>query len=98
MARYLLAALESMSALLFLGFALVVGLLARAIMPGRQTLSWPATLLLGVAGSLTGAIVGAILTSANRELLFDTPSMTGSVIGALIALGIGEATRSRALV
>ena len=39
-----------MSILLFVVFGLVVGLLARAIMPGKQPMGWVATALLGIAG------------------------------------------------
>ena len=87
-----------MSILLFLVFGLVVGLLARAIMPGSQKMGWLGTMLLGVVGSFVGGFIGALLTSSNRVLDFNTAGLIGSVIGALIALAIGEASRTRALV
>jgi uncharacterized membrane protein YeaQ/YmgE (transglycosylase-associated protein family) len=83
----------------FLTFGLVVGLMARAILPGRQTLGWLATTLLGVFGAYLGGFIGALLTSTNHAIEFDTPSLIGSVLGALAALALGEASRSlRALV
>ena len=49
-----------MSILLFLVFGLVVGLIARAIMPGDQRLGWIATTILGVIGSLLGGFVAQL--------------------------------------
>jgi uncharacterized membrane protein YeaQ/YmgE (transglycosylase-associated protein family) len=40
---------------------LVIGALARLVLPGRQTIGWPATILFGIGGSLTGAIVANVL-------------------------------------
>lgn len=84
-----------MSVLLFLVFGVVVGFLARAIMPGPQRMGWLATTLVGIAGSLIGGFVGALLTSTNRVLDFDTAGLFGSVLGALLALAIGEAGLTR---
>ena len=47
--------------LTFLGFllmGLVIGLLARFLVPGRDPMSLPATLLLGVVGSILGGVIG----------------------------------------
>lgn len=74
-----------MNIILFLLFGLVVGFLARAIMPGRQAMSLPMTLLLGVAGSFVGGFIGALVTS-KRVLDFNTAGIIGSVLGALLLL------------
>ena len=64
---------------------LVVGLIARAVMPGEQKLGWIMTAVLGVAGSL-------VATYAGRALgLYSAGSAAGwiaSVIGAIILLVI----------
>lgn len=86
-----------MSIILFLVFGLVVGFLARAIMPGSQKMGWLATMLLGVVGSFIGGFLGALITSS-RVLDFNTAGIIGSLIGALIALAIGGGRRSRAIV
>jgi uncharacterized membrane protein YeaQ/YmgE (transglycosylase-associated protein family) len=86
-----------MSVLLFLVFGLVVGLLARALMPGNQKMGWLATMLLGVFGSFIGGFIGAVLTSSNRVLDFNTAGLIGSVIGAMITLAVGEAAHTREL-
>ncbi len=43
---------------IFIG--LIVGLLARFLKPGDDSMGWIMTILLGIAGSL-GALVGAII-------------------------------------
>lgn len=62
----------------FIVFGLVVGVLARLIVPGRQHLSLVMTLLLGLIGSVVGGVVAnAIGTGDIFELNF---------IGALVAI------------
>ena len=51
-----------MSIILFLLFGLIVGALARFIVPGRSgSGGWAVSMLLGVAGSLVGALLGRAL-------------------------------------
>ena len=50
-----------MHIILFLIFGLVVGALARFIVPGRESGGWLTSLLLGVVGSFVGAFVGRAL-------------------------------------
>ena len=40
---------------------LVVGLLARALLPGEQKLGWILTIALGIAGSVVAGLVGQAL-------------------------------------
>jgi uncharacterized membrane protein YeaQ/YmgE (transglycosylase-associated protein family) len=47
-----------MNVIVFLIFGLVVGALARFIVPGRESGGWLVSLVLGVAGSFAGAFVG----------------------------------------
>jgi uncharacterized membrane protein YeaQ/YmgE (transglycosylase-associated protein family) len=88
-----------MGILLFLVFGVVVGFLARAVMPGTQKMGLVATMLLGIVGSFIGGFIGALLTD-NRVLDFNTAGLIGSVIGALIALAVagGMSGRGRAVV
>jgi uncharacterized membrane protein YeaQ/YmgE (transglycosylase-associated protein family) len=85
---------EPVSIILFLLFGLLVGFLARAIMPGRQSMGIVATLLLGVAGSFLGGFVVALFTH-RRVLEFNTAGFIGSVLGALVVLFIYERVISR---
>jgi uncharacterized membrane protein YeaQ/YmgE (transglycosylase-associated protein family) len=74
-----------MGILLFLVFGLVVGLLARAIMPGTQSMGLIATALLGVAGSFVGGFLVSLITN-NRVTDLNTAGIIGSIIGALLVL------------
>lgn len=88
-----------MNIILFLVFGLVVGFIARAVMPGSQKMSMLATMLLGVVGSFVGGFIAALITNT-RVLDFNTAGIIGSVIGSLIALAIagGMFTRGRATI
>jgi uncharacterized membrane protein YeaQ/YmgE (transglycosylase-associated protein family) len=62
----------------FIVFGLVVGVLARLIVPGRQELSILMTILLGVIGSVIGGVVAnALGTGDILELNF---------LGAVVAI------------
>jgi uncharacterized membrane protein YeaQ/YmgE (transglycosylase-associated protein family) len=82
-----------MSLVLFIVFGLVVGLLARALMPGRQSMGLIMTTVLGVVGSLIGGFFGSLI-SGEDLLRLHPAGIIGSVIGALIVLAIaGSAGR-----
>ena len=82
----------------FVIFGLIIGFLARAIMPGRQSMGWIATALLGIAGSFIGGFLAALVTSS-RVTDLNTAGVIGSIIGSLVLLAImGRVGRGRALV
>jgi uncharacterized membrane protein YeaQ/YmgE (transglycosylase-associated protein family) len=64
---------------------LVAGFLARAVVPGRQSMSVLQTILLGVAGSFVGGFLGWILLGRGDGFI-QPSSWIGSVIGAVIVL------------
>ena len=74
-----------MSILLFIVFGLVVGLIARAVLPGRQSMGLLATSLLGIAGSFLGGFIVSLLTH-NRVLDLNTSGIIGSIVGAMLLL------------
>jgi uncharacterized membrane protein YeaQ/YmgE (transglycosylase-associated protein family) len=83
-----------MSILLFLVFGLVIGLLARAIMPGRQSMGILATMVIGIVGSFLGGVFGNLL--GHRPLFDMHPSgFIGSLIGALVVLALVSAVVHR---
>jgi uncharacterized membrane protein YeaQ/YmgE (transglycosylase-associated protein family) len=76
----------------FLIFGLVIGLIARALMPGRQSIGIVLTALLGMAGSLLGGFLG-ILLFGGRPGEPVAAGWIGSILGALLLLGIFASTR-----
>lgn len=76
-------------------FGLVVGFIARAVVPGAQPMSLPATVLLGVAGSFIGGLVGNLL-AGYPPLHLHAAGFIGSVLGAILVLVVMTfATRRR---
>jgi uncharacterized membrane protein YeaQ/YmgE (transglycosylase-associated protein family) len=72
----------------FLVFGLVVGVLARLLVPGRQHLGIVMTLLLGVVGSLIGgAVASALGTGDMWELNFIGAVVAILAAAALIVIG-----------
>jgi uncharacterized membrane protein YeaQ/YmgE (transglycosylase-associated protein family) len=87
-----------MSIILFVVFGLIVGLLARAVLPGRQSMGLFMTAILGIAGSFIGGFVGSLLTDS-RVTDFNTAGVIGSVLGALVLLVlVGRFSRGTATV
>lgn len=76
-------------------FGLVVGFIARAVVPGAQPMSIPGTILLGVAGSFIGGLVGNLL-AGNLALQIHAAGFIGSILGAILVLVVMMfATRRR---
>jgi uncharacterized membrane protein YeaQ/YmgE (transglycosylase-associated protein family) len=68
----------------WLVFGLVVGFIARALVPGRDDIGVFRTIALGVLGSVLGGLVFGLMTVGIRG--FQPAGWIGSVIGAVIAL------------
>jgi uncharacterized membrane protein YeaQ/YmgE (transglycosylase-associated protein family) len=78
-----------MSLLLFIVFGFIVGLLARAVMPGRQKMGMIVTTLLGIAGSFVGGLIASLISGDNvADSRLSTAGLIGSVIGAVILLAL----------
>lgn len=76
---------------------LVVGLIARAIVPGKQAMGWIATALLGIVGGYVGGTLGSVVFAPHKFTI--TPpiehSFLGALVGAVILLLIYKAVTSR---
>ena len=76
---------------------LIVGALARLIMPGRDAMGTLATILLGIAGSIIGGVISwAIWGNANGR--FQPAGFILSLIGAILLLWIYRMAKSRSAV
>ncbi|SDS46571.1 Uncharacterized membrane protein YeaQ/YmgE, transglycosylase-associated protein family [Friedmanniella luteola] len=75
---------------------LIAGFIARAVVPGRQSLSILQTILLGIVGSFVGGFLGKLIFGRDSGEGFVQPSSwIGSIIGAIIVLVIYLAIKRR---
>lgn len=85
-----------MSVILFLVMGLVVGALARLIVPGKERGGWVVSMLLGVAGALLGGLVGRALGFYREG---ESAGFLMSLIGAVVVVFAYSAfSRRRAMV
>ena len=75
-----------MGILAFIVIGLLAGLIARAIMPGNQSMGLVATTLLGMVGSLVGGLVGSLFSRTGRIFDLHPSGLIFSVLGALLVL------------
>ena len=84
-------------------FGLIAGIIAKAIMPGRDPGGAIVTILLGIAGSIVGGFVGRALFGYGRTGTGDISepgtimSMVFAVIGAIVLLAGYRLIRGRSL-
>jgi len=82
--------------LYLLVIGLVAGFIARAVVPGDDSMSIGATILLGIVGSFVGGFLGYVLTHHDsNDGAFQASGIIGSIVGAIIALLIYRAVRGR---
>lgn len=80
--------------LLVLGF--VFGLIARAVVPGDDSMSLLQTWALGVGGSLLGGFLGAVIFGFDSDDgALQAGGLIGSIIGSILLLLIVRVIRSR---
>ena len=66
----------------------IIGLLARAVMPGAQHLGFIVTTLLGIGGSIVGGLIGRLFSNPEPGSTFHPAGLIMSIIGAIILLFI----------
>ncbi|MET0901904.1 MAG: GlsB/YeaQ/YmgE family stress response membrane protein [Acidimicrobiales bacterium] len=75
---------------------LIAGFLARALVPGDDSMSIAATIGLGIVGSFVGGFLADVLFRSDAEDRGLSPAgIIGSIIGAVIVLLIYNATTNR---
>ena len=72
---------------------LVAGLIARAVVPGKQDLGILATLALGLVGSVVGNLVAGLVRDG--EVQFDLGGWWASILGAVLVLALYVAVAGR---
>lgn len=83
-------------------FGFIVGLIARAIVPGRQHMGFIATTLLGIIGSVIGGLVASAIQGGGSLADWHSAGWIGSIIGAIVLVfvagGLFTGSRRRATV
>ena len=85
-----------MGLIAFLIVGLIAGFIARALVPGPDSMGWLGTMVLGIIGSFVGGTLAALLFGGTLDI--SASGIIGSVVGAIIVLLIwramgGERTR-----
>src|SRR6266480_3505598 len=73
-------------------FGLIVGAVAKLLMPGRDPGGWIVTIVLGIAGALVGGFLGRALGWYGPN---DAAGFLMALVGALVLLGLYRLTLGR---
>jgi uncharacterized membrane protein YeaQ/YmgE (transglycosylase-associated protein family) len=77
---------------------LLAGLIAKALMPGVESVGLIVTTLLGIAGALLGGFLATALGFGDPiDEFFDLSTWLAAVVGAVIILAVWNAIRGRKL-
>jgi uncharacterized membrane protein YeaQ/YmgE (transglycosylase-associated protein family) len=71
---------------------LIVGLIARAIKPGDDSLGWIMTILLGIAGAFLASYIGVAMGWYQQG---DAAGWIASIVGAIVLLVLYQLVRSK---
>ncbi len=77
---------------------LVVGAIAKAVMPGRDGGGFILTILLGVVGAFVGGFIGKYAFHTSLGGFFDLRTWLLAILGAVVVLGIFHLARPRTAV
>ena len=66
----------------------IVGLIARALMPGVQSMGFIETAIIGIVGSIVGGLVARIFSRPADGAYFHPAGFIMSIIGAVLVLAI----------
>ncbi|MCU7615215.1 GlsB/YeaQ/YmgE family stress response membrane protein [Chryseobacterium sp. GMJ5] len=85
-----------MGILAWILFGLIVGAIAKFLMPGTQGGGWIVTIILGIVGALVGGFIAGALGIGDDGNPWDLGTIGISVLGAVLVLFIyGALTRQR---
>ena len=79
----------------YIVIGLLAGIIAKAILPGRQGGGWVITIVLGIVGALLGGFLGGLLFNIHYDKIFSIEGLITAVVGALIVLIIYGFIRRR---
>lgn len=64
----------------------IIGLIARALVPGAQHMGFLATSVLGIVGSLIGGLLGRLISKPREGAPFHPAGFFLSIVGAIVLL------------
>lgn len=74
----------------------IAGFVARALVPGKDAMSVPMTILLGIVGSFVGGFLGYVLFGKDLgEGALQPSGIIGAIIGAVVALLVYNAVTKK---
>ena len=77
---------------------LIAGAIARLLIPGKQNISIPMTILVGIIGSFIGGFLAYVLFQQDGQNGFLQPSgIIGSIIGAVLVLLVWTRTGGKSV-
>ncbi|MBC7594299.1 MAG: GlsB/YeaQ/YmgE family stress response membrane protein [Kineosporiaceae bacterium] len=77
---------------------LIAGAIARLLIPGKQKISIPMTILVGIIGSFIGGFLAYVLFRQDGQNGFLQPSgIIGSIIGAVLVLLVWTRTGGKSV-
>jgi uncharacterized membrane protein YeaQ/YmgE (transglycosylase-associated protein family) len=71
----------------------VVGLIARALLPGGDQMGLVATTVLGIVGSVVGGYVGRLIKKPEAGSSFHAAGFLMSILGAILVLWVWRMIR-----
>jgi uncharacterized membrane protein YeaQ/YmgE (transglycosylase-associated protein family) len=84
-----------MSIIGWIVFGLIAGAIARMVYPGPNPMSWVATTILGVLGSLVGGGLAYLLHLGSSP--YEPAGWIFSILGAIILLAVAHAVKRRGI-
>ena len=85
-----------MGIIAFIILGLLAGLIAKAIMPGRDPGGYIVTTLIGIAGALIGGFLAAALFGAHPlDEFFDISTWLTAIVGSIILLALYRVVTDR---
>jgi uncharacterized membrane protein YeaQ/YmgE (transglycosylase-associated protein family) len=71
----------------------VVGLIARALVPGADAMGFFATAVVGIVGSLIGGVIGNMVSKPPEGSKFHAAGFLMSIVGAVVLLVVWRYVR-----